>query len=91
MVLNEAAAVGPVSATVPDKARKRVALRRAPAVARPLLFDAVVQRRSHDLGALAATLLLVCALFIVGVWMTLDIAEAVSLAERCDGKCIVTG
>jgi hypothetical protein len=91
MMLNEAAVVGPASAIVPEKARERVALRCAPVVARPLLFDAVVQRRSHDMGALAAALILMCALLIVGVWMTVDIAEAVSLAERCDGKCVVAG
>jgi hypothetical protein len=60
----------------------------APAAAAPELFCRVVRRRTHEAAALATVLALVTALLGLGVWMVMDVADALELARACDGKCV---
>jgi hypothetical protein len=54
----------------------------APAFAR-------LERRTHDGLALGALALLASAAIGVAVWMTAGSAHALSVAQACDGSCVV--
>jgi len=58
---------------------------------KPQLFAAARARRSRDGLALALGMLIFAALLTIGVWMTVEVANGLALAEACDGKCVAVG
>jgi hypothetical protein len=71
----------------PAQRKEPVEVRPAPCEETPALFERLVRKRSHDGIALGVAVLLVSALIGLGVWMTIEIAEGLAIAEYCDGKC----
>jgi len=60
----------------------------APREASPELFQRVVRKRTHDVAVLGVALLFVSALLALGVWMTMDVADGLAVAQYCGGNCI---
>ena len=71
----------------PAQREEHADVRPAPREESPVLFERVVRKRTHDGAALAVAVLLVSALVGLGVWMTMEVAEGLALAQYCDGKC----
>lgn len=85
IALNDAVAVA-IPRTRPAE-RRAAAPARPAEEARPLLFEAVATKRSHEGAVFAAMAVLVAVLAGLGAWMTLDIAAGVRIAEECQGRC----
>lgn len=71
----------------PAQREERAEVRPAPYEESPALFERVVRKRTHDGAALGVAVLLVSVLIGLGVWMSMEVAEGLALAQYCDGKC----
>lgn len=58
--------------------------------AKPLLFESATRRNTHYGAVLGFVLLFYAAALTTGLWMALDVAQGLAVAERCDGRCVET-
>lgn len=75
--------VGTIEAVAPDEAR-----RTATAAAKPLLFESATRGNTHYGAVLGLVVLFYAAALTAGLWMALDVARGLAIAERCDGRCV---
>ena len=61
--------------------------RQAAPAAEPLLFETVTRKKASDGAVLGLIVFLYAAGLATGLWMALDVAQGLAIAERCDGRC----
>jgi len=57
---------------------------------RGVLFERAQRGGRRDVAVLVGLLLLVCALYLAVGWMSDQVADAMTIAAACDGKCVPT-
>jgi hypothetical protein len=60
----------------------------APATGEARLFQSVTRKKAPDAAVLGLVIVLHAMGLATGVWMALNVARGVAIAEHCDGKCV---
>lgn len=75
--------VEPIDVVKPVEARQA-----APVGTEAVLFQAVTRKKAPDAAAFGLLIILYAMGLATGLWMVLDVARGLAIAERCDGKCV---